>query len=126
MRVEWDNEECTIIRLEVNPIWTIDDYLYGVQEVNALMDTVDYKVHVIIDMRKSTAIPSGFLSAMRSQKNRTHHNMGVTVIVGAGALITTMFTMINKILYPKNTGTNFMTSTLESARELLNERIKVI
>jgi hypothetical protein len=126
IQVIWDNPEQTIIRYIYDGRWTWEDLARARDEVHRMLDTVDYRVGIIVDVQKSSMLPSGALTRARQMATATpkyHQNEGSTVIVGANTLIRSLFDMFRKI-YTTLSGNiviDFATSLDEARRILRNQ-----
>ncbi|MEZ4668735.1 MAG: hypothetical protein R3E39_12555 [Anaerolineae bacterium] len=119
--VDWDNPEKTVIRFKYDGSWTLTDYFAANEQSVGMMDNVDHKVHIIIDVTESKILPNGVISQGRSAANRgKHHNQGTVMIVGANGLIRGMFDIFKK-LYGRNFDVNgyAFASTLDEAYKSL-------
>jgi len=119
--VNWDNSEHTIIRFIYDGAWNLNDLFDALQDARDLMDTVDYSVAGIVDMRESRLMPNGALSLGRNVTMRKHPNQGKTMIVGASGFVRTLYDVYRKVY--RNTfdeSSYVFASSLEEARIHLN------
>lgn len=126
IQVVWDNPEKKIIRYIYDGRWTWEDLARAREIVHEMLDTVDYRVGIIVDVHKSTMLPNGALTRARQMARvtpKSHKNEGSTVIVGADTLIRSLFEMFRKI-YSTLSGNIAVTfvSSLDEAREILSKR----
>lgn len=118
--VVWDNPEHTIIRYIYNGQWSLDNFYQALSESHQLMDTVDYRVGLIIDMQNSKLVPNGVLSHGKNVSMRNHRNQGKSIIVGAGGLVRTLFDVYRKVYRTSFDDSAFLfVSNLDEARTLL-------
>lgn len=118
--VLWDNPEHTIIRFIYNGQWSLDNFYQALSESHQLLDTVTYRVGVIIDMENSKLVPNGVLSHGKNVSMRKHPNLGKSIIVGAGGLVRTLFDVYRKVYRTSFDDTAYVfASTLDEARTLL-------
>lgn len=121
IKVIWDNDEKTIIRYCYDSQWTLSDFNEAYTESRALLNTVDHKVHFIIDIRDSHILPNGALSRGRTITNSPHPNEGRTAIVGANAVIRAVMNLFRRIYGAKFEESKFIfVDSLENARQELN------
>lgn len=118
--VEWDNPEHTVIRFIYTGQWSVDDLFSATQESRVMMDSVNHRVHGIIDMRSSKLVPNGALSLGRNVSLRKHPNQGRSIVIGANNLVRTLFDVYRKVYRTSfdETAYSFAT-TLEEARSQL-------
>jgi hypothetical protein len=120
IKVIWDNTEKTIIRFIYSRGWTLSDFYTALQESRSMLDTVNYPVDFIIDVRESSMIPDGVLSHSKPITSRKHPNQGKSVIVGANALVRALFQVFRRVYVtsPETLMYSFA-ATLEEARASL-------
>lgn len=123
IRVEWDNDEKTVIRYVYEERWTWEDFHYARSQVREWLDTVDHRVDVIVDVRNSRLVPNGVLAQGRmfaSNAPIAHRNEGHTIVVGANSLMRSMFEMFGKVYSRLSDELELeFASSLEEAREKL-------
>jgi hypothetical protein len=121
IRVEWDNNEQTIIRYSLEGHWTWDDLLTAVATSNAMLDAAGRKIHFIHDATTSKGVPNGALTHLRRFIGKEHPNTGRSVIVGAQGnaimLARGLLGMVDRF-YKKDWDFMFA-DTVGEARELL-------
>jgi hypothetical protein len=116
--VVWDDEAKTAIRHIYQGRWDWSDFYKALQEANAMMDTVNYKVGLIIDVQASGLIPSGAISRIGSLRGRAHRNSGMAALVGANMFVRMLYDIFQKAY--RGMDANFvMVSSLNEAREVL-------
>jgi len=101
--VSWHNDHHTEIVNTMVGVWTWDELFAAIDQVVELMDTVDYMVNTIIDMRQSQHVPTMLPSALRRVANAphmNHRNSGTLIMVGARPFIKAMFNIFST-LYPR-------------------------
>lgn len=111
--VEWDNPEKTIIRQTYTGSWTWDDLEKASDQVNALQDTVDHRVHLLADLRNGKTLPENPIK-QAANVHRNHPNNGKVVIVGGNLVVRGLFRMIAKV-YPVLGATLNFVDTFEEA-----------
>src|SRR5215213_10453501 len=118
--VEWDNPEKTILRYIYVGQWNLDNFYHALQESREMMDTVDHRVGVIIDVQNSKLVPNGVLSHGKNVSLRKHHNQGKSIIVGASGFVRTLFDVYKKVYRTSfDEAAYAFVSTLDDARNLL-------
>lgn len=116
IKVEWDNEEKTTIRFTYLGHWTLPEFYTTVDQSNAMMAEVDRKVNVIIDVRKSSFLPSNFISVMRTMPSKASSNTGNIVMVGANSFIRAFANTISRLFAVAPQRKVILVDTLDSAR----------
>ena len=121
--VVWDNPEQTIIRYIYNGQWNLDNFYHALQESREMMDTVNHRVGLIIDVQNSKLVPNGVLSHGKNVSLRKHTNQGKSVIVGASGFVRTLFDVYKKVYRSSFDETAYAFATnLDDARALLLEQ----
>lgn len=117
----WDNEEKTIIRVTYGLTWTWDDYFQADQAAQALLDSVDHRVDLILDML-NTALPADSLSRIptliRAGIGLARPNTGIVVLVGTSGYLRTLISAFQKV-YPQESRRVFLVETLDEAYALI-------
>jgi hypothetical protein len=96
IRIEWDNEEKTIIRHVYEGLWTLQDYYALIDENYRQIDSVGHKVDIINDLRKMAALPPDVAAGIRYAVRHAHPNEGVNVIVAPPDYVRLLIDAINK------------------------------
>jgi hypothetical protein len=122
--VQWDNAEKSIVRYIYEGPWTLNDFNTAYLQARELMDTVDHKVHLIIDVTKSGLLPSNVLARSQSVARRHHPNEGSVVIVGASTFIRSLLEIYQRVYSDLVAPGKFHTApNLEEARRLLHDAV---
>ncbi len=118
--VFWDDDARTIIRHIYQGGWDWSDFYKALQEANAMMDGVNYKVGLIIDVQGSGLVPSGAISQIGGLRGQAHRNSGMAVLVGSNMLVRLLYDIFEKAY--RGTDANFvMVSTLDEARQVIGK-----
>src|SRR5262245_59618058 len=81
--VQWDDANQTAILCSLIGRWTWQEVKEALEEIFALLDTVDYDVHLIFYTRNQSYVPTGALSHVRQLVNLYHPNEGLKILVSA-------------------------------------------
>jgi len=128
IEVNWDNEAKTIITYVYEGRWTLQDFDNARLEAAKLEETVTHRVDVIVDVRKSSLVPTGTISRGKQVITTTpvsHPQEGMAVIVGAGPLVRSIYDVVNKV-YPeivRRRGFRFARS-LDEAHSLIAQEVE--
>jgi len=118
--VVWDNPEHTILRYIYDGPWGMDNFYPALQESHTMMDTVDYRVGIIIDVQKSKLVPNGVLSHGTKVTTSKHPNQGKSIVVGASGLVRSLFDVYKKVYRSSFDEKAFdFVKTLDEARAIL-------
>lgn len=119
IKVEWDNEEKTIVRFTYTGKWTWDEFYVHVKEANDLMDTVERVCVSIVDMSKSNHLPLGAAVHVRNiiRQSMSHNNSGITVFINADTIVKMIIDALRQNYPDIKDFSNFMyAKTLDEAR----------
>lgn len=123
VKAMWLDDEKTIISYLFEGAWTWDEMRAAIQQSNALMDTVNYKVDFIADLRKSGLLPSNVLANVRDTavQQPPHVNYsGLTVFVGTDTLVQTLMNIALKLYqWLRNEYIYTFVATMDEAYELI-------
>lgn len=122
--VDWENEEKTSVIFEFENRWDWTEFYNALAEGNGMLDQIDYKVGVIIDLRNSSIVPKGALTQINGMRNRVHPNIDLTILFGANRLLQSIYDIFQKIR-PTPPDKFLMVASLEDARAILKERLVV-
>jgi hypothetical protein len=96
--VDWYDANRTIILTRFDGRWTWAEFWEAVNHQSDLMDSVDYTVNFISDFSGSRTLPSGAIShAKRLLGSKQHKRAGVSVVVGANALVRNFSVLFDRI-----------------------------
>ncbi len=118
-RVQWGNDERTIIHEIYEGVLTVEDYYQASEETNRLLDTVPHAVDVIADASRITLIKGNMLNAARQVSLKSRPNQRMVVVVKPDLMIEILISIITK-LFP---GMDIRTvKTLEEAYAFIASR----
>jgi hypothetical protein len=83
IRVEWGDEEQTILQWEFETYWTWSDYLGAEAESREILDAMTEPIDVILDLSKSQLLDRAVLAQMPDPQECSifsHHNVRSCVI----------------------------------------------
>jgi hypothetical protein len=95
--VRWDNDTKTIIYYIFDGAWTWDEFNTVYKDVYAMLDTVEHKVHAIVDLRTSRLLPRDTLTEMRRLTYEQHENGGITIFITTNALARTFYSILSNV-----------------------------
>lgn len=116
----WDNDDRTIIRMEISGTWTWDELSQAVDETTVMVDSVKHIVYGIVDLSQSQHIPGNFIPNVRSLMKKRHPRSGMEVIVGASALLIGLWRVFERVytIIVRKQDFTFV-STLDEAHTIL-------
>ncbi len=126
IRVIWDNEDKTILRYVYEGRWDQSEFGKAYAEAKTMLDTVNHKVGVIIDVQNSHLIPNGIISRSRNLVTTPSQNEGTNVIVGANAFIRSLVDTFSKVWRhgPLEHRQIIFATSLEEARKILSAQYR--
>lgn len=86
VRVQWDDPDETVLRMEFSDSWTWGDFLAAVDIEWDWMEQVDHRVDVIVDMQALDGLPRDALAQIHYIAPHLHSNRGLLVLAGAAAV----------------------------------------
>jgi hypothetical protein len=118
----WDNDDKTIIRMEVSGRWTWDEMYKASEEGYAMLESVNHTVYPIIDFSKSQGMPKNAITHARNMMGKQHPHTGMTVFVGANTLFVSLWRIFVRLyaLFSREQDFTFA-NTLDEARQSLKE-----
>jgi hypothetical protein len=121
VKVVWDNDACTIIRVEIQGEWTWSEMHSALTQTVEMMDEQECtRADLIVDVSRATIIPSLALPNARSISQRRDPRMNMTVLVGMSDV---MRALLNAFLQVYNTVGRkeryVLVKNLDAARALL-------
>jgi hypothetical protein len=116
--VEWDNPQKTIIRQTHLGTWTWEEYYAAADQTLVMLNSVDYQIHLMIDMQQSSMLPSGALSHAAIAE-RDHRNNGKVFLVGANRLVQSLY-KVALVIRPRAAERLVLVNTVEEVYAELN------
>jgi len=125
--VIWDNEAKTIIRYVYDGRWTWEDFDKARALAVQLEDTVPHQVDAIVDVQKSSVLPTGTITRAREVGGTApvlNPKEGISVIVGAGAFVRSIYDVLRKV-YPELIRRRglFFAKSLDEARAIIAQHV---
>ncbi|MBN2305085.1 MAG: hypothetical protein JXQ72_11435 [Anaerolineae bacterium] len=119
--VAWDNSEKTAIRYDFDPMWTWQDFVAATQEDDALFDSVDHTVHLVLNMQQIKTFPSNPLQHLKRLSGHLNPQLGLIVCVGNNAWATKVLEIFYKVYGQRAEGLTGVESvhTLDEARQII-------
>ncbi len=118
--IVWDNSDHTVMRMTFTSPWNWDDLETILTEVHAMLDTVNHRVDVIVDMKNSGAIPEGAFWRFHKLTQTKHRNRGRVILVGGNTFIRTMTDTVRRLANDLFDADMFVLApTVEDARAVL-------
>ena len=119
--LNWDADDAKIIRVTVNGDWTWEMMETALEQAIGMMDSVQHKVHYIIDIRNGQLdLGSALKQAQKAATPETHPNEGIKVVVGANFMIRTLYSAYRTMIERMGKQQEFLfADTPEQARAMI-------
>jgi hypothetical protein len=82
VKLQWDNEEQTIIRYEFTDPWTWEEFREALDADDAMIAGVDHTVHLLFDMMNIHTAPSNMLVKLPQIVDSINPRLGLIVVAG--------------------------------------------
>ncbi len=77
----WDNEEQTALRVVYAERWNWRDHRLALDTVNTLLNTVNHKIDLVLDLQESEPLPQSMLVETIASEQVIHPNWTGTVMI---------------------------------------------
>lgn len=125
IKVEWDTEAQTAIRVTYSHPWNWSEFEAAQTEVNSMMGSTEKVIDLIFDVRNGGSPPPGSMSKFRQVVQTGHLNRGMIVFVGGVMLVQTFLNLILRIYGKTVKDPNFVfANSLEEARKIIAHQRK--
>ncbi len=115
--IQWDNEDKTVLYQVIEGHWSWNDVYPILEQINSMMEEIDHKVTLIINMQNSSMIPKGTLLNIVKLRVETHPNVNRVIMVGARNFVQLLYNTLSR-LYGQRGYSFTMVATLEEARTM--------
>jgi hypothetical protein len=118
----WDNEEKTVILIELKGEWTWEDFKASSQRLLEMLDERQTVIDIITRVHENSHVPASmvthFPSIVRMNLLRNPY-LGSFVVVGASPLTVTMLGMFNRV-YGQRISKTYTAQSVEEARATID------
>lgn len=100
IKVDWYEEEKHNICYYISAIWTWDELIFAIDEVVILLDSVDYRVKLIIDITETRHFPTVQFPEMTQiarAPTMSHPNTAELLMVGENRYMKLMFRVFKRL-----------------------------
>lgn len=118
--VNWSDEQKSELIYHIQGKWTWDELFAAIDEATHLLDTINHRVNLIIDVSESLFMPPLSVANLRRVANAptmSHPNTGLLILVGANQFIKIMFQVFSR-LFPHAASRYRLIDTIENAKAL--------
>ncbi len=120
VRIEWDNEEKTIMRFITEPPWDMSDIYSATDAMKA--EGITYPIGVILDATMLHSLPAGIIQSTGPMIKGMQPETAIIVVVSSQRFLKAMYDIFTR-LYNAYAGTFQFALTLDEARALIAERL---
>jgi hypothetical protein len=124
IRVKWNNAEKTILRYTFEGEWSWEELDMARRHGEKMVEGMMQRYDVILDVRRLEGIPRNTLEVIRDHYAVHSPNGGLSVFVGATALMRAILDVLNR-LKPNSFGHFRCVQTLEEAYNLIDNHLRV-
>lgn len=120
-RIEWDNEEKTILLTIYEGNMLLEEYYRVIDETFEAISPLPHSVHTIMLRQNVKSVPATMSKVLQYANKKTTPNLGINVIVGATAM-TKMIVRLAKVIAPRLAKEVYFANSLEEARQIIAEK----
>ena len=91
VRVFWDDEDPRIFRWEIRGRWTWDEFFQAQARVSEMLESIDFLVDIVFDMRGAEGLPPNMMSNIKRVMDAGGAHTAAIVILGADDITRYMF-----------------------------------
>lgn len=120
-RIEWDNEEKTILLTVYEGNMVLEEYYRITDETFEAINPLPHTVHTIMLRQNVKSVPATMSKVLQYANKKTTPNLGINVIVGATAM-TKMIVKLAKVIAPRLSKEVYFANSLEEARQIIADK----
>lgn len=95
--IAWGSPERRFLVISFEGRWELEDFHHIIKQHDQMLESVEHKVHILIDIRKSWGLPNGFLGAIRKTGRNPHPKVGKMAMLGMSAFVRAVIEIIRKV-----------------------------
>lgn len=97
--VEWGNEAQTLVIMRLTEPFSMEAVADGVDQINALMDTVSHRVTPAVDFRAVHGLPRGALASYQRVASRMGHpnSTGWLIMIGVRRFMKPLLDIFSRV-----------------------------
>lgn len=129
VRVQWDDAPHSVdattrvLRFDYEGDWNWNEAHMAFDWADVLMQETQQPIAVIINMSRSRTTPTDALQRVTVSAQRTQHNIGTIVAVGATPFVSVMGEMVRR-LYSRYAVAPYYAATLDDARAFITAQVQ--
>jgi hypothetical protein len=122
----WDNLQKSVIQVVFEKDWTWADFVEAENQIEAMLDSVEWHVHLIADMRGANRLPTGMaFTDLIDSFSSENSNLGTVVIVGGGNVLQMLLRTTQRLAFDASPNHIRFADDLHGARTLLRSVLNV-
>ena len=118
---KWDNEDYTVIRIQLHDPWEGEEYSQATLHAWSLMETVNHTVHLIIDFSDASTFPKNMLLQAPATNSHIHLRQGLVIVVKITPYLQAVMRVAIRV-FPRLGQNLFFTQTVQEAYDLIQAR----
>lgn len=95
--VSWGNPERTIILLTIDGRWGWEEVGDANNEINSMLQGVEYTVNIIVDARNTSLVPNDYVGNIRRLTVNPDPRVERVIVVGANRLSVSVFDILRSV-----------------------------
>ena len=126
--VTWDSPDKIAVRLDFPAEWTWQDLTEAFNEDDAYFDSVEYTVHMILNMKDIQMVPPNPMKHLRGIAQMITPQLGLVIMVGNSIWAQTVMEIFFKAYGQRASGLTGVESVedLEQARQIIARNFPAI
>jgi len=121
---QWDNEEKTALRYDLEGEWTWDEFHTIAEDGKTMRREVTHTVDIIANLDNSIRIPPNALSQMKQFTYAERENKGLTIIAGGGGFTIALVRVYTRVFKSSQAYVRVFRSLAE-ARQFITEKSSI-
>ena len=122
--VHWYDESQRAILYHVSGQWSWEDVSAAIDQAMTLLNSVNHKVHLLVDVRESDAVPllnpAGLHRAAHAP-TMDHPNTDLVILIGPGPLVAILYEIFQRV-YRRIARRYQIVASMEEAEALMAAR----
>lgn len=102
VKVYWFNENQTALVYDFQGEWTWNETFLAIDEAVTLLDSVQHRVNIVVDLRGSRRVPPvapQALARIANAPTMSHPNTNILIVIGLSGFLQTLYEIFRR-LYP--------------------------
>lgn len=96
VRLQWEDEEHTILRYEFDPDWRLADFEAAYQEATDRIEALSHPVYVIVNVGEYINLPPGFFLSAHRMQHMIPDNLALCAVVARGPMLEMLYRVLKR------------------------------